>query len=477
MLPARALSNPTEEFERLKTLRGLHLDDEHLDRSLQQIVERVAEVYGTKACMVNLIMEDKQVFQAWAGDIPPEVTQAREMPRDQAICSYVVASHAPLVIEDTQASDEWRDQFMIKAFGVRFYAGVPLVAQNKHALGTLCLMDNEPRTISAEGLETLQMFAARTAAELELTGEHAQSRRLRKELETTSAYAQAVAEFMLALQTIVDVERIGDLAVRTLARAARLDGCFMATIDGRALTVVAGCGSLPETSLEIDPETMTLWSDNDAAAPPSVKAIPLDGIVPMAVLIASRLDEWRAHDQFLLDTIGRATAAAIHRTRRMNDLENAAVTDDLTGLANRRALEHLASNPRQLRDHYRVLLGDLAGFKKVNDQLGHSVGDILLRDVARALIREVRPSDAARVFRYGGDEFVIVLATKEGGGDRVAERLERAVANVAGDYPGLGIRLDLGEAVVPFDASTLDEALRIADSRMYERKRERGGGR
>src|ERR687892_2809970 len=180
----RPLSNPAEEFERLKALRSLHLDDERLTQSLQEIVERVAKVYGTRACMVNLILEDKQVFQAWTGELPPEIT-AKGVPRDKSICSYVVASHMPLIIEDMQASDEWHDQFLTN-FGVRFYAGVPLIAHNKHALGTLCLLDTEPRTITAEGLETLQMFAARTAAELELTGEHARSRRLRAELEKTS---------------------------------------------------------------------------------------------------------------------------------------------------------------------------------------------------------------------------------------------------------------------------------------------------
>jgi len=470
MPTARPLTNPAEEFERVKVLRSLQLDDAKLEQSLQEIVQRVGAIYGTRVCMVNLVLADRHVFQAWSGDLPPDLTAARQMPRENSICSYVVASHVPLVIEDLLESDEWRDQYMSATYGLRFYAGVPLVSHNTHALGTLCLADIEPRTITAEGLETLQMFAARAAAELELAGEHERARSLREQLETTSTYAHAVAEYMLALQSIDDVERIADLAVRTVTRASRLDGCALVGVLDDDVAALAATGTLPEIVTVLDPSTLDSWCARRVAPPQMISATPLDGIRPPMAIIASRNGgSWNAQDPFLFDAVARATSAAIARCRRLRDLEEAAVTDELTGIGNRRALELLAAHPRRLGDSYRVLLGDLAGFKSLNDQMGHSVGDILLRDVARAIMRELRPSDASRVFRYGGDEFVIVLGGTEG--DRVAERLEHAIENLAREYPGIDVRLDIGEAVVPRDAETLEAALKIADQRMYERKR------
>jgi diguanylate cyclase (GGDEF)-like protein len=142
------------------------------------------------------------------------------------------------------------------------------------------------------------------------------------------------------------------------------------------------------------------------------------------------------------------------------------------GLGNRLAFEALEKR----LDHSaccQVVMADLAHFKRLNDSMGHAVGDICLRAVAQALLCELKPADGAAVFRYGGDEFVIVLPDPTGAGQGIGARLESAVEEAVRDYLGLGLRLDVGEALIPAEAPSLAAGLALADSRMYGLKRSR----
>lgn len=139
---------------------------------------------------------------------------------------------------------------------------------------------------------------------------------------------------------------------------------------------------------------------------------------------------------------GKAMDASLHqltkKTLESEKLENLATKDPLTGLANRRALmesikkmqsqikrakyfESAESNP----PYYSLLLIDIDHFKRVNDTLGHTVGDAALREVARAIETCVRPEDL--VARWGGEEFVVVVTGDMGTALAVAERIRRRV--------------------------------------------------
>jgi diguanylate cyclase (GGDEF)-like protein len=87
----------------------------------------------------------------------------------------------------------------------------------------------------------------------------------------------------------------------------------------------------------------------------------------------------------------------------ISDLENASVTDSLTGLYNRRYLSHMYRSPEDKQ--FSVMFIDIDDFKEVNDSLGHDIGDLLLFQIAERLKQSVRKSDI--LIRYGGDEFVI----------------------------------------------------------------------
>jgi diguanylate cyclase (GGDEF)-like protein len=155
-----------------------------------------------------------------------------------------------------------------------------------------------------------------------------------------------------------------------------------------------------------------------------------------------------------------------------------AITDPLTGLYNRRfLLDHLdreVSRAERAGGVVSVLMMDLAGFKTINDRLGHPVGDGILVRTAKAIRESLRVVDAG--CRYGGDEFVAVLPNSDVVNSlAVAERIRHRVASIRLPLRvGLKVGLNYGVATFPTDGRILDFLLKMSDIRLYASKRQNG---
>jgi diguanylate cyclase (GGDEF)-like protein len=157
-----------------------------------------------------------------------------------------------------------------------------------------------------------------------------------------------------------------------------------------------------------------------------------------------------------------------------------AITDPLTGLYNRRFLhDHLdreVSRAERVGGVVSVLMMDLAGFKSINDRLGHPVGDGILVRTAKVIRESLRAVDAG--CRYGGDEFVTVLPNSDVVHSlAVAERIRHKVAGIRLPLRvGLKMGLNYGVATFPTDGRMLDFLLKMSDIRLYASKRQNGRG-
>lgn len=149
-----------------------------------------------------------------------------------------------------------------------------------------------------------------------------------------------------------------------------------------------------------------------------------------------------------------------------------ATRDTLTGLSNRRhLLERLETELRRARrrnEQFVVAMLDLDHFKKVNDQLGHMEGDVVLQQFASILKGRLRHSDV--VGRYGGEEFVCALSgTELVAAIPVLDEIRRAVRGLSRGRCGLS--LSLGVSRYPQDAVDVERLLDVADQRLYAAKR------
>ena len=149
-------------------------------------------------------------------------------------------------------------------------------------------------------------------------------------------------------------------------------------------------------------------------------------------------------------------------------------TDPLTEVYNRRSLEDMAgrfiSHARRLRSALTFMLIDVDRFKQVNTRFGHLTGDFVLAEVATLLRSSVRGSDA--VVRYGGDEFLVILAdTGALGASRVVQRIRKYLLDWNGSGHLEDFELNLSVGISEWsDGTTLDEMLDAADRGMYAEK-------
>jgi len=167
--------------------------------------------------------------------------------------------------------------------------------------------------------------------------------------------------------------------------------------------------------------------------------------------------------------------------RALAEAEQSAALDALTRLPNRTTLlDRFAQALAQARRHgtrLGLLFVDLDDFKRLNDDHGHAFGDGVLRQVAERLVSAVREADT--VSRYGGDEFLILLAelSQPTDAQAVAEKLGAALSAPI-ELQGRVVRLtaSLGAAIYPDDGEDIDTLIAHADAAMYQAKRSRAGG-
>lgn len=163
---------PENEKERIRKLHELCILDTFEEQAYDDLTYLAAQLCDTPIALVSLVDSERQWFKSHYG------LNVRETPREVAFCSHAILSDSIFVVDDSSKDDRFYDNpLATDKPNVKFYAGAPLMMSDNIRVGTLCVIANEPRTISSAQKTALEALARQVVSQLEL--------RLRvKELET-----------------------------------------------------------------------------------------------------------------------------------------------------------------------------------------------------------------------------------------------------------------------------------------------------
>ncbi|MGH8111250.1 MAG: sensor histidine kinase [Rhodanobacteraceae bacterium] len=158
-----AAASPPDQLARLAALRSYAILDTPIEAAFEDITRIAAIVCKTPIAVVNLVDEARQWFKSEIG------LGVRETPLDTSICAHAILLNDFMEIPDTRLDPRFaRNPLVTGAPHLRFYAGALLRTPEGHALGTVCVLDAQPRTLSDEQRATLRALARQTMAQLEL---------------------------------------------------------------------------------------------------------------------------------------------------------------------------------------------------------------------------------------------------------------------------------------------------------------------
>jgi GAF domain-containing protein len=162
-----AAALPAREDDRLRALHALLILDTPPEARFDRIVAFAAQEFDVPVALISLIDRDRQWFKARLG------LAVCETGRDVSFCAHAILQDAPMVIDDALADPRFAtNPLVLGEPHIRFYAGAPLETPEGHRLGTLCLIDHQPRQLDATGLAILR--ALRDLAQAELLGRAAE---------------------------------------------------------------------------------------------------------------------------------------------------------------------------------------------------------------------------------------------------------------------------------------------------------------
>jgi len=178
------LDTPNEK-ERLTKLYSYEILDTPNEEEFDRIARLVATICGTRQANISLVDKDRQWFKAIHN------MTDKETPRDLAFCAHTILDDQVFIIPNALEDERFHDNPLVtKDKGVRFYAGMPLITPEGYRIGSLCAIDTEPRTLSQDQIDALEILSTHVVNHLELRAQNkkilAQQQRIEKLSEQKS---------------------------------------------------------------------------------------------------------------------------------------------------------------------------------------------------------------------------------------------------------------------------------------------------
>jgi CheY-like chemotaxis protein len=153
---------PQNERRRLESLSSFRILGTAREQVFDDIARLASLICDTPFAFIAFIDEQRVWFKAKIG------LELDGIPRDGSFCAYAILQSDVLIVPDPLSDERFMSSLMVKQMGIQFYAGIPLIANDAHPLGTLAVMDRVPHLLTAEQIDSFQILDRRIMHELEL---------------------------------------------------------------------------------------------------------------------------------------------------------------------------------------------------------------------------------------------------------------------------------------------------------------------
>lgn len=471
------------EYERLARLAEYGLLDNETDPVLDGITELAAFSCNTPMAKIAIVDEEKTVFRSTYG-----ITQ-KSLPRDDSLSASIIHENTDLlVVPDARLDPRFaKKPFVLGEPFARFFAAATLWSKDHLPMGSLCVIDHVPRSmtprekellvrISQVAMESITAWHCRKSLEQLLNLEKKIYSRF---LHTTSEIASEAPSFDTALHNLMlNLDpNLGWVSARVRnmqsgGTTGIINNPIFRKVDGLA-QIWQRFDEIQNHPLGVSPQLE--YIDGGIGSSYSHLVVPVkvkNRLVALLEFIYSDHHKGNPRIKDIFDIMASNLSIVAERELIELELHHRATHDPLTDTANRSivmsAIQRCLYDADPIVPESAVVFLDIDGFKEINDNFGHETGDLLLVEISKRLRSIARDKDI--VGRLSGDEFVMILR-KLSGPDDLPMVLKRIWKSLSLPYSVGELELKVSSSIgcAPIAETEINpvEVLRRAEEAMY----------